>query len=219
MSDAPSPGRLAGLTPGAGPGRFADAERHRLRVKRLKIALPLLAAAFVAAIFVSLVLNRRPDMHVAGGGSPAIEMSAPVLKGVGDNGKPFEVSAAQAAQTHEGVIDVTDVKARMELEDGVVTMVAQTGQIAPDANTASVRGGVHIQLGDTYTFDTEQADADMKAGIVTGNVAVRVTGPMGTIDAAGFKVEKSIRRVTFTGGVNSVINPAATKDKPKEETR
>lgn len=203
-------GRLAGLTAsGRAPARFADAERHRVRVKRLKIALPLLAGACVAAIFVSLVLNRKEDTHVAGGTSPAIEMSAPVLKGIGDNGKPFEVVAAQAVQTREGLIEITDVKGRIELDDGVMTLTARTGTISQATNIATMSGGVHIQLGDAYTFDTEAATADMKAGIVTGDKKVHAVGQQGTTEADGFKVEKAIRQVTFIGSVQTVMNPKA----------
>lgn len=208
----PASERLERLTQGAAaPGRFEDAERHRRRVKRLKIALPLLAAAAVAAIFISLVVNRREEVHVAGGTAPGIEMSAPVLKGTGENGKPFEVSAAEAVQTRGGVIEVRDIKARIELEDGVVTLAAASGKIAPEANTASATGGVRIELNGETVFETESATADLKAGIVTGDEKVRVTGAMGTIEAAGFRVEKSVRRVTFTGGVTSTIDPAAAK--------
>lgn len=216
MTPAKSSERLARLSPGlATPERFEDAERHRRRVKRLKIALPLLAAVAVSAIFVSLIVNRKPDTHLTDGGVPAIEMSAPVLRGIGDNGKPFEVRAAQAAQTREGLIELTDIEGRMELEDGVVTIVAARGHVSPETNHAVVEGGVKILLDDKYTFETERAEADMKAGIITGDSKVRATGPMGVIDAAGFRVERSVKQITFLGGVTSVLDPAKAADMPK----
>ena len=215
-----TPPRLASLRARDAAGstaRFADAERHRIRVVRLKIALPLIAVACVAAIFVSLVVNQRPE-PVAGSASPGIEMDAPVLKGIGNNGKPFEVKATQAAQTRDGVIELTSVEASMELEDGLLTMRADSGRVQPETGAASVKGGVKIDLGGIYHFETESADADMKAGRVTGTSRVRVEGPMGTINAAGFTIEKSVRQVTFTGGVTSVLNPAAAETPPKDET-
>ena len=60
-------------------------------------------------------------------------------------------------------------------------------------------------------FETERAGGNMKTGIFTGDAPVRVTGPMGTIEAAGFRIEKSVKQVTFTGGVTSVFDPAAAK--------
>lgn len=220
MSDAPPTERLAGLTGRrVEPERFADAERHRRRVRRLRIALPLVAAGVVAAVFVSLVVNRRPENHIAGAGTPAIEMTAPVLRGTAENGKPYEVAASEAVQTHDGMVALKDVTGRMELDDGVVTLVAKSGRVAPEAGKAWVTEGVHIKLDDVYTFDTERAEADMKAGIVTGDAKVRVTGPMGTIDAAGFRIEKSVKRVTFTGGVTSVLNPEKFDDGGKDGTK
>jgi len=215
MTEAPPttpPSRLAslGATPRAA-SRFADAQRHRRRVKRLKIALPLLAAACVAAIFTSLVVNRKENVTLTDGTTPAIEMTAPELKGTGENGKPYNVTAAQATQTREGLIQLTDVHARLELDDGTMLIVAATGSIVPETGKGSVEGGVTIDLAGEYHFETTRAEIDMKAGIVTGDQKVRVTGKMGTIEAEGFKVEKSVKRVTFTGGVQSVLNPAEMK--------
>ena len=203
--------RLSALGQPRAEARFADAERHRRRVKRLKIALPLLAAACVAAVFISLVANRRPDVSLTNGATPAIEMAAPVLKGIGENGKPYEVQADQATQTREGVVELTNVKGRMELDDGTMLIDAKGGKLSPETGKGSVEGGVTIDLAGQYHFETERADIDMKSGIVTGDAKVRVTGPMGTIEAAGFRVEKSVKRVTFTGGVQSVLNPAEMK--------
>ncbi|MBL9012468.1 MAG: LPS export ABC transporter periplasmic protein LptC [Alphaproteobacteria bacterium] len=205
--------RLEGLAARAGQSerRFAEAERHRRRVSRLKIALPLLAAVSAAAIFISLALNQRPDEHVAGTGTPGIEMHAPVLKGTGDNGKPYEVVAAEAVQTREGHVELTEVAARVELEDGVMTLAARSGTLHPETGATAVSGGVVIELGDVYRFETERAGGNMKTGIFTGDAPVRVTGPMGTIEAAGFRIEKSVKQVTFTGGVTSVFDPAAAK--------
>lgn len=212
------PSRLASLGAPRAETRFADAERHRRRVKRLKIALPLLAAACVAAVFLSLVANQRPDISLTDGNTPAIEMAAPVLKGIGENGKPYEVKATQATQDRDGVVQLTDVAGRMELEDGLMVIAAKAGSLKPETGKGRVEGGVTIDLGGQYHFETERADVDMKAGIVTGDAKVRVTGPMGTIDAAGFRVEKSVKRVTFTGGVQSVLNPAEMKKPDSEPT-
>ncbi len=211
------PTRLASLGAPRAEARFADAERHRRRVKRLKIALPLLATACVAAVFVSLVVNRRPNVTLTGGETPAIEMTSPELKGIGENGKPYEVKAAQATQTREGIVRLTAVQARIELDDGVMLIDAASGGIAPETGKGDVEGGVVIDLGGQYRFETSRADIDMKAGVVTGDQNVRVTGPMGVVEAPGFRVEKSIRRVTFTGAVRSVLNPGE-QPQPDSET-
>jgi len=205
--------RLEGLAPRTGQTerRFAEAERHRRRVSRLKIALPALALVSAAAIFVSLALNQRADEHVAGAGTPGIEMHAPVLKGTGDNGKPYEVVAAEAAQSREGLVALTEVAAKVELEDGLMTLTARSGTLHPETGATSVSGGVVIELGGIYRFETERAEGNMKTGIFSGDAPVKVTGPMGTIEAAGFRIEKSVKQVTFTGGVTSVFDPAAAK--------
>ncbi len=212
MSGEPTPRpRLEALARPRGAERFEDALRHRLRVKRLKILLPLAAIVCVAAIFLSLALNRREDVHIAGTDTPAIEMTAADLKGVGDNGKPYAVTAAHASQDHEGVIQLQDVKARIELDDGVVNLAAREGSFHPETGLANVSGGVEIDLDGAQHFRTERAEADMKAGRVVGKDPVRVEGPQGVIEAQGFTVEKSVRQVTFTGGVRSVIQPGAAR--------
>ena len=207
--------RLERLAPSvSAAARFADAERHRRRVSRLKIALPLLAVASVAAIFVSLVVNRREDAHIAGTDVPGIEMHAPVLKGIGENGKPYQVTATEAVQTREGKIELADLSANVELEDGTLVLTAKSGALHPDTGETSAAGGVKIELGGIYHFETERAEGNMKTGIFTGDAPVKVDGPMGTIEAAGFRIEKSVKKVTFTGGVTSVLNPSAATSKP-----
>lgn len=207
--ETPAPTRLTQLGGRAGTERFDDAERHRRRVKRLRITIPVIACLCVAAVFVSLVLNGRDDTRLVQGDAPGIEMSAPTLTGTDRNGRPFEVKAAQATQSREGLVELTDVSLRMELEDGPLTLTARTGRIQPETGLASVDGQVKINLADTHHFTTEHADADLKAGRITGNQPVRVEGPMGTIDAEGFVVEKSVQQITFTGGVRSTVNQTA----------
>lgn len=209
-----SPTRLSHLgRTDAGPGRFAAAERHRRRVGRLRVVLPALAVLCVGAIVVSLIVNQRSDVHVAGGGAPGIEMHAPVLKGTGQNGKPYEVIATEASQSHDGTIALTDVEARIQLEDGLMTVKAKSGLMHPDSGETTVTGGVTIDLGGIYRFATERAKGSVKTGVFTGDAPVRVEGPMGTIDAAGFIIDKSLKRVTFINGT-SVIDPKAEAPKP-----
>ena len=47
-------------------------------------------------------------------------------------------------------------------------------------------GGVVIELGGIYRFETERAEGNMKTGIFTGDAPVKVTGPMGTIGRRAF---------------------------------
>lgn len=207
--------RLERLGAERSPARFADAERHRRRVAWLKVVLPVLAGTCVAAILISLVFSQRGGPEAPASSAPGIEMDAPVLKGVGENGKPYEVSAASARQTRDGIVELTDVKAQIALDDGSVSLTARQGRFTPETGFAAAEGGVVVLLDGGYRFETERADADLKAGRVTGNQKVRVEGPMGTIEAQGFTIEKSVKQVTFTGGVTSVLNPAAPeKDKP-----
>lgn len=207
--------RLERLAPRRSPARFADAERHRRRVAWLKVALPVAAAGCIAAIFVSLVFNGRPTSDARPGTAPAIEMEAPVLSGFSQTGKAYELKADRSVQTREGIIELTGIQGHMELDDGTVALTARSGRVQQETQHASVEGGVVVTLSNGYRLETERADADLKAGVVTGNTKVKVDGPMGTSEAEGFRIEKSVKRVTFTGGVTSVINPAAAKEDGK----
>jgi len=207
--------RLERLETRRSPARFADAERHRKLVSRLKIMLPLLAGACIAAIFISLVFSGRSTPERTPGAAPAIEMEAPTLTGFNEAGKPYKVKAARSVQTREGIIELTDIAAEMELEDGSVNLTARNGRVQQENHRASVEGGVVVTLSNGYRFETERAEADLKAGIVTGDAKVKVNGPMGTSEAAGFRVDKSVKSITFTGGVTSVLNPASDKEKAK----
>ncbi len=190
----------------------AQAARHARRVALLKIVLPLLAVLGIGAVFLSVALTDRPDEHFAGSGAPGIEMDAPVLTGTSQNGKPYKVTASGASQTREGLVELKKLDARLELEDGPMHLVAAEGSVHPETGAARVSGGVVIELADQYRLETERAEGNVKTGVFSGDAPVRVTGPQGVIEAAGFHIDKSIKRLTFTGGVNTTFDPAAVSD-------
>lgn len=188
----------------------AAARRHERLVAHLKIALPALAVLCLAAIAITLALN-APERAPPPQGKPAIEMTAPVLTGASENGEPYEVRADEAVQNRQGLIAMRNIRARMTLTDGELTLEAPSGEIDPVTGKARVEGGVTVRM-NAYTFKAPAAEADMKAAIVTGDQGVDVTGPMGWIRAKTFRIAQSTETAHFEGEVTSEFTPGAFEE-------
>jgi lipopolysaccharide export system protein LptC len=210
---------LGGLRPRAAGAEALNAERHRRLVARLKIVLPATAAALLGLVFVYLAVNDRGGSAGERASLPAIEMSAPDLTGIDAEGRPYSVKAAAAAQRPDGLIAIDRVEARLTLEGGgALTVRADRGAIDREAGKLELEGSVEASYGGLYRFVTDRIGADLKATILTGDRPVRVEGPMGWIAANGFTIRRTVRDVTFTGGVTGELTPADFSGPGTQET-
>jgi lipopolysaccharide export system protein LptC len=189
-----------------------QAERYSRFVVIMKRALPLAAAALVAAVLVYALQPRQQSRdRVAmtfqrlGIVNNDLAMLKPRLTGVDSEGDPYVVTADEAIQ------DRRDAKrARLENVQGDATMkdgswmgaTATGGVLDGTAHRLDLRGAVALYSDGGYELHTTAATVSMRNGIVTGDQFVNGQGPLGTFRADRFRVMRATKMVFLYGNVH-----------------
>jgi lipopolysaccharide export system protein LptC len=192
-----------------------QAERYSRFVTIMKRALPLAAAALLAAVRTYALQPRQSRERVAmtvqrlGIVNNELAMMKPRLSGDDSEGDPYVVTADEAIQ------DKADAKrARLRNVEGDVTLKdgSWIGTIAPagvlDANKhlLALDGAIAVYSDGGYELHTSAATIDMRAATITGNRAVTGQGPAGTFRADRFRVDRHSRQISLYGNVHMTID-------------
>lgn len=198
-----------------------QAQRYSRFVTIMKRALPLAAAALLAAVLIYALQPRQESRErVAmtfqrlGIVNNDLAMMKPRLSGVDSEGDPYVVTADEAIQ------DTANVKrARLKNVEGDVTLKdgSWVGAIAPDGvldanrHVLALDGAIAVYSGAGYELHTSAATVDMQAATITGNRVVTGQGPSGTFRADRFKVDRHARQVFLYGNVHMTIDGLKAK--------
>jgi lipopolysaccharide export system protein LptC len=195
------------------------ADRHTQVVGWLKVALPLLALAVLATLFL---LSDRIDPDAA---LPYAEvdvaerareprMTAPSYAGTtldggslmlsADEARPAESDAPATAQAV--VLDLTTPDGgRTELRAAGATLDQAAGRIL-------LSGGVKASTGTGYLLETDEVTALLDRSGLESTGAVTATGPAGDLQAGGMALSQDTRTpgaylLVFNRGVRLVYQP------------
>jgi lipopolysaccharide export system protein LptC len=199
-------------------GAFEAANRHSLRVRLLRWAIPL-AACVAAFLLIGIVLidpfrvmPANVSVSRAGLNGSRIVMDLPKLSGFRKDGREYDVTAASAVQDikRPNVIELNDPDAKISLSaSGTIHVTAVSGVYDSTRDTLVLRTNVHLRTDSGYDAVLKIATIDLKAGtmvsdepvtVVTSNTTI-ASDRMQTLDAG---------RVIFEGNVHSVLNATST---------
>ena len=188
--------------------------RYRNVVHVLKIALPLLALALILTIVVYSILF-HPDGTIAifsGSGTEQgqIVMKSPRFVGTDKDNQPFEIIASQARQHTDdrAVIELDDVNAKLQLKNGPqLRVIAHRGVLDTNNQLLQLAGPISLSSSEGYLIHTDEARADLKNGLLTGQRPIEASGSFGTIRADGFSASKADQRINFIGNVRVHFEP------------
>jgi lipopolysaccharide export system protein LptC len=196
-----------------------QALRYTRFVAFMKGALPIAAAAIVAAVVAYSVVPRHPE-----GVSLAYQRMAtlhndlamikPRLTGTDAKGNPFVITADAAIQDpadrHRATLK--QVQADVQL-DGQhwLNASADGGLFDMDAGTLKLNGGIALYTDSGYELHTQSADVDLKKNIFQGHDAVTGHGPLGSLRADSFLIERVQRHMKLDGHVRGVMYPNKAK--------
>ncbi|MCP8938603.1 LPS export ABC transporter periplasmic protein LptC [Alsobacter sp. SYSU M60028] len=209
--------------------RYRDAVRHSRRVRFLRRAIPIGAAATVAGIlFVAIFDPFRgvPDVSIGGisvNGS-RITMELPRLTGFKRDSRPYEVTAQSASQDIKApnIIELTQLKSRIALADrGFATVEAARGVYDSQAEKLTLERDVRLHTENGYDVLMRSALIQFKAGTVGSADPVTVRFNGGTIDASAVDMFDNGQHIIFMGPVRTVLEPdpamkTAAPASPKE---
>jgi lipopolysaccharide export system protein LptC len=215
------------LQPGAAaerwPQRVRSSAMEALRYSRfvtlMRHVLPLAVLAIVATVVAYAVIPRHPDRgmlsyrqtsNVAGD----LSMQKPQLTGTDDKGNPYTITADSAVQEGRNAhrASLSGIEADMQYDGGRwASASARNGFFDLDAGTLRLGGGISLYTDTGYELHTKTAFAELKKNTITGNDRVEGHGPMGSLRADRFAVNRATQHLSLDGNVRMVMYPKKVK--------
>ncbi|HVZ67820.1 MAG TPA: LPS export ABC transporter periplasmic protein LptC [Rhizomicrobium sp.] len=211
--------RAAALKPkrrdwGARPrATMLDAERYTRFVTLMKRALPIGALVLLAVVAIYVFQPRQQDrvamtFESVGEVANDLAMIKPRLSGSDSKGNPFVVTADRAIQQgrNSRKARLVNVDADMTLDHGRwLNATAASGLFDADAKSLMLDGGISVYSDNGYELHTKSARFDLKKGFVRGEQTVTGQGPLGTVRADRFEVDKTSQQIRLYGNVHTTI--------------
>jgi lipopolysaccharide export system protein LptC len=208
----------AGSLPAAeaafGLPRRSRSDRYSRALSMAKIVLPgtglaILAVALLWQDLMPQAISRRVAPPIGLEALRQHEMSAPKFVGVDDKSRPYQIEAKSARLAHakSDTVILDQPKASITLESGNwVAVTSRGGEFNQRSRIITLNGDVHLFHDANYTFRTEQATVDTAKNRAWGNRPVVATGPKGTIESRGFRIEDKGATIVFTGKTRVVLH-------------
>ena len=194
-------------------GTALDAIRYSQFVSLMKRALPIGAAAVLAAVLVYSFLPRPSDKITLTAQKMDIEndltMVKPKLTGSDNDGNPFVITAEKAMQDPKNLhrAQLIKIEADMTMQDGRwLNANASMGFFDMDSGALRLNGGISMYSDSGYELHTERLDGDMKQGLFHGPGLVTGHGPFGSLRADRFEYDRMKQQLHLLGNVRTNFN-------------
>jgi len=199
------------------------ASRHTVHVRWLRrsiVAACLGGGVLLAAISLFDPFGGRAEFSAESkslNGSRIIK-EKPRLSGYRDDGRPYDLSAAQGAQDirSPNVVELSEIDARIDsAEQSDVHLTAPAGTFDGANDTMNLNGDIRIIGESRFDIRLREAKMNFKTGTVVSDQAISVAMPSGVIAAQRLIVSENGKKITFYGGVETTFTPAAPPEAPR----
>lgn len=215
--------------------RYARAMRHSRRVRRMRLAVPVVvAAALLTIVGLSIfnpfrILAKLPiDISKLAVSGTRITMDSPHLAGFTPDQRPYELWAKAAVQdvTNPNNVELQELHAKVQMEDkSSVSMEARRGLFDTKTQLLMLKENILLQSTTGYEARLTQAAVDLGGGTVSSDEPVAVKLLNGTLDAKRLRITENGALVRFDGGVSMILVPdrpaapdASDTDRTAQET-
>ncbi len=193
-----------------------------LLVRRLRVALPVLALVLAATFFFNTKSNNVDDAFLddfkdMSASADDLKMANPKFAGIDDNGQPFEITALTAMQVsgNQETVELEMPRAVQGKGSEVSIVTAQKGLYQSKNNVLELEQDVTLShnLGaKTYILRVPAATVAINEEKVTSDTGVNGTGSDGsTLSADRMTAFNADRRIVFEGNVRMRIYPDTVK--------
>jgi len=199
--------------------QYLIALQHSRLVRRLKIALPVLATMLVLGFFtVSWLATQVPDgVSVT---SASIEdgklvMYKPVLTGENDRNQSYEFKAAKALQdlTSTDIIELQDISANIPVSSEMnAKLEAAIGFLDRSKQTMRFDQPFRVTTDKGMVADLGSADIDIGSGQLTSNSPVRIRMPDASVDAESMRMTDKGNTIILENKVRMTIIPKSLNE-------
>jgi lipopolysaccharide export system protein LptC len=190
---------------------FQRAMRHSRRVRMLRVAIPVAIVLIVGASFLLSWLDplrvfaRLPtDVGKLVISGTKITMEAPKISGYTRDSRWYELTARSAAQdiTNPNIIELQDIRAKIETEDKSTMDVAATeGSFDRKRGVLTLSRSIMLRSTSGYELHLEEAAIDTATGEIVSKKPVEVRSEQGTLNANRFEIVKAGELIRFDDGV------------------
>lgn len=208
-------------------------DRHSRQVAIAKIALPLVALALLASLFIYSKTNAVRDGLIFADSelrrmASEAQITNPRFTGVTTAGDAFSVSATIATPDAPipGRIDLTDPNTAISFASGVdLATSAKTGSLDIRTNIARLDGDVFLNTSNGYRIETDGIEMNFRTGNVESPDGVTASGPIGRIEAGGMQLRQDLDKnpdgdqsvLIFKSGVKVVYTPPDPQEQGSEQ--
>jgi lipopolysaccharide export system protein LptC len=197
----------------AAPGGF-----HDFLVRFLKIGLPMAVGAFLAYLLVSPLSHNKEvsfllDKNKVATAAERLKTQAAHYQGVDDQGRAFTVEADRAVQktSQVPIVDITGVRAQLQMKDGPAVVTADSGRYHMDQQQMDVDGPVHVTAAGGYKLETRNVRVDLNTHTLTGQQGVEGRMPLGRFSAGTMAANLPNHRVSLGGRAHLHIDQGGLK--------
>ena len=199
-----------------------EAAARTAMVRRLRLILPGVALALIAAFFLTTRTEGVDDAFLEDfkdvQATPEnLRMANPHITGVDASGNPFDITAAEATSTpdRKDYVSLTAPTAVTRDGEETTTASADNGLFSQEENLLELENNVTLdhRIGaETYRFVTPAATVAIDDQRVTTTAGVDGVGPNGeTLRADRMNANNRDGRVIFEGNVSMRIYPSKTQ--------
>ena len=179
---------------------------HDRTVRLVSVLLPGLIGVLLAVMVlapltprgeISFLLDRTKVAMV----DDRVRALGALYRGQDDRGRAFSITAGSAVQhssTHQ-VVEMTDITARMLLDDGPAMLMTDSGTYDFAHQQIAVPGAVTMQTADGYRMTTRGASIDLDHRRLVSHGAVEGRLPTGTFSADRFVADLDSRDIRLDG--------------------
>jgi lipopolysaccharide export system protein LptC len=188
-----------------------DIRRRRLTtVRRLRLGLPLIAAAVLLAVGGQVVWRAVVGFTTrAAPAETGVRMVKPSFTGLGKDGSRYVVTAQSGARdaANPATINLDQPTVVIGQPGGRTSRTeSKAGVFREDQMTLTMTGDVRGERSNGDRFVAQDAVINTRTGAVSGRT-LRGAGTAGEIQAGDYDVVDRGDRVIMKGGVRARINP------------
>jgi lipopolysaccharide export system protein LptC len=205
---------FAAVAPATNEIRRSRIDRYSRLLGMAKIVLPgtglaILAVALLWQDIMPQAISKRAGAQIGIDSLRRHEMSQPKFVGSDDKARPYQIEAKSARLAHakSDTVILEQPKASLTLESGNwVAVTSRDGEFNQKTRIISLIGDVYVFHDQNYTFRTERATIDTDKKLAWGDRPVVATGPKGTIESKGFRIDDKGATIIFTGKTKVLLH-------------
>ena len=191
---------------------------HDRLVRFAKVALPSAVGVLVAVLAVAPLEKEGDvsfilDKNQVDNAPERMRVEAARYVGEDNQGRKFLVVAQTAVQrsSEEPIVDISGMLARLQLDQGPLTITAQQARYNLDEQMINVEGPVRVVGPDDYRLLTSDVVVDLKDRLVWSEGAARGAMRLGEFTAGQLRADLADRSVVLGGRARLKIVQGAVR--------